>query len=564
MIGCDTGGDSTRGDAAVDGGAPIDAGSCFDRDSDGDGIPDRLEGEADPDGDGAPSSSDLDSDGDGLLDMVERGDRNACQVADSDLDGIPDFHDVDSDNDGLSDAREVGVGTDPREIDTDGDGVTDLGEVDGTSTDPLDEHSTIPSDDFFVVLPYREPAVERTLTFGTAVQRADIVFLVDTTSSTRDVRRQLIETITTLVVPEVAALVPDAQFGVAGFDDYPYGSHGGGNDLPFYLLRPVAPADEDLGQWSLPASSTSCPTASGGSDIGRIVGSPDGRFDLVQALEGLGCHSGADTAEAQVPALWALLTGAALPWPTGTVPAASCPDDRWGHACFRRGALPVVVLSTNAFFHQNVPGTDPTPYTDIPAAPSYADAVHAIGEAHARVVGLWGYFTASPWRADLERLVRDSGAVRADGTPLLFQVGSGPGYDDATGAGEAVVAALTDLTRGTPSDVTTRVDDVPGNPDSFDARQFVRSVAPLEGRRGAVSGAVPGTTYRALDETTFYDVIPGTEIDFRVGFENTTREPGAVAEIFRARIVVLGNHVAELDVREVYIVVPAPNQIVLI
>ncbi len=40
-------------------------------DSDGDGIPDSVEGVGDPDGDGIPNSQDTDSDGDGILDATE-------------------------------------------------------------------------------------------------------------------------------------------------------------------------------------------------------------------------------------------------------------------------------------------------------------------------------------------------------------------------------------------------------------------------------------------------------------------------------------------------------------
>jgi hypothetical protein len=42
-----------------------------DLDSDGDGIPDAIEGDGDPDGDGVPNRLDLDSDGDGALDAAE-------------------------------------------------------------------------------------------------------------------------------------------------------------------------------------------------------------------------------------------------------------------------------------------------------------------------------------------------------------------------------------------------------------------------------------------------------------------------------------------------------------
>ena len=80
-------------------------------DTDGDGIPDDVEGTGDPDGDGIPNNEDLDSDGDGIPDSVEGS-------QDSDGDGIPDYLDLDSDGDGIPDSVE-GAG------DTDGDGIPD-------------------------------------------------------------------------------------------------------------------------------------------------------------------------------------------------------------------------------------------------------------------------------------------------------------------------------------------------------------------------------------------------------------------------------------------------------
>ena len=60
----------------------------IDPDDDGDGIPNRLEGEGDFDGDGIPNREDDDSDGDGVPDADEG-------LLDRDLDGKPDFLDAD-------------------------------------------------------------------------------------------------------------------------------------------------------------------------------------------------------------------------------------------------------------------------------------------------------------------------------------------------------------------------------------------------------------------------------------------------------------------------------------
>jgi predicted outer membrane repeat protein len=101
-------------------------------DSDGDGIPDSVEGAGDPDSDGVPNYLDDDSDGDGILDSVEG-------AGDTDGDEIPDYLDEDSDDDGLPDEWEADNDLDPTDTagdngadgDPDGDGHTNLDEYEG-------------------------------------------------------------------------------------------------------------------------------------------------------------------------------------------------------------------------------------------------------------------------------------------------------------------------------------------------------------------------------------------------------------------------------------------------
>jgi hypothetical protein len=105
---------------------------CLDSDSDGDGIPDSVEGGVsqwsipprDADGDGTPDYRDSDSDNDGIPDAIEGS-------ADTDLDTVPNYLDWDSDGDGKADSIE-GTG------DADGDGIPnyrDSNDSDGPSAD---------------------------------------------------------------------------------------------------------------------------------------------------------------------------------------------------------------------------------------------------------------------------------------------------------------------------------------------------------------------------------------------------------------------------------------------
>jgi len=111
-------------------------------DSDGDGIPDFVEGNGDVDGDGIPNYLDPDSDNDGLNDGWEVAHGTDPYNADSDRDGVPDGIEAgygDTDGDGLINALDPdddgdGIATrdedanhngDPTDDDTDGDGIPD-------------------------------------------------------------------------------------------------------------------------------------------------------------------------------------------------------------------------------------------------------------------------------------------------------------------------------------------------------------------------------------------------------------------------------------------------------
>ncbi len=559
MGGCSAG---KVGPQRPDGGgiiAPPDSGTAgcrAGRDADMDGIADDIEGDdsVDTDGDGTPDYLDLDSDGDGISDADEARSDNPCAPADSDGDGVWDFRDLDSDNDGLSDERETMLGTNPLQVDSDGDGVTDLGEVDGTGTDPTDDTSTIAPGDFFVVLPYNGDRQNRPLRFGTDISVADVFFLVDMTGSMRSERTNLINGLVGTIIPGIEAAIPDVQFGAGGFDDFPTARYGRSPDLPFYLLRTIGPPEQDLGGWSIAAGPTTCPSNGATNDIGMISGAPNGTADILEAVQGLPCHGGSDGPEAYVPALHATATGMGLTWPGGSVPDQSCPsipDEagvRRGYPCFRPGALPIILLIGDSNFHNGPGGSNAYSFS----APTYDATVAALTGIGARVIGVFSGGGSSP---DFTRLSTDTGTVDGSGAPLFFPISS-----DGSGLSSTVVDAVAQLVGGTPQDVNTRTENVPGNPDEFDATLFIKAIVPYEGYRDGI----PGTGFDSKDATTFYGVIPGTQVEFNIDFWNDVRPPAATAQIFKAKIIVVGNGVADLDARNVYIVVPPDGDFVFI
>jgi len=534
LAGC---GDDDRGpmrDGGIvsgDGGGGIVAGCDGSVDSDGDGIADDLEGDGDQDGDGTPNYLDLDSDGDGIADNVEHGADNPCRLIDSDSDGTADWWDTDSDNDGLSDGDEAAIGTDPRDIDSDDDGVTDLGEAEGTGTDPLDPSSTIPAGDFFVVLPYNGARENRTLRFGTGISVADIYFLIDTTGSMGGPISN-VQSSLSMLVTEINSRIPDAQMGVGQFRDFPFSA-----DLF---------GDESFG--------------SPGDMAYQNEQDITGTVSLVQdALNRLSAGGGNDGPESHVEAMFQTATAAGGNWSfmgdSYSIPPKTCatiPDEtgvRRGYPCFRPGALPIIVMVTDVDMHNDPTGMDA--YTSITPAPhTFDDAMTGLASIGARFLGV---AVNGGGRGDLEEAARRTGTVDGSGMPLVYDASGGT-------VSNSIVDGLGTLTGGVAQDVTTRTENEPGNPDEFDATLFIKAITPVEGYRDGIAGM----GYDSFDDTTFYNVIPGTMVDFAIDFFNDVRPPAATAEIFRARIVVVGNGVADLDSRAVYIVVPPDGGTILI
>ncbi|HEY8432662.1 MAG TPA: hypothetical protein VIL20_30030, partial [Sandaracinaceae bacterium] len=106
----------------------------------------------------------------------------------------------------------------------------------------------------------------------------------------------------------------------------------------------------------------------------------------------------------------------------------------------------------------------------------------------------------------------------------------------------------------TPQDISATARDGADRPPEVgpvDATRFIKAITPV-----TVSGTSCPDPPRC-DAERFYDVAPGNTVVFRIRFHNDFQMPRSSAQVFLATIVVLGNDVAELDSREVVIVVPA-------
>ena len=121
-----------------------------DLDTDNDGIPDLIEGDtgcSDSDRDAICDGGD--SDGDGIVDDIDEadgfGDDDYDAPPDTDGDGVPDFRDLDADNDAISDVAEGGSGC----TDADDNGVCDGPDGDGDGIpDSIDGSTDFGDDDY--------------------------------------------------------------------------------------------------------------------------------------------------------------------------------------------------------------------------------------------------------------------------------------------------------------------------------------------------------------------------------------------------------------------------------
>ncbi|MBX3251643.1 MAG: hypothetical protein KF901_30985 [Myxococcales bacterium] len=347
-------------------------------------------------------------------------------------------------------------------------------------------------------------------TFDVPVELAivDVMFVIDATASMLDeidnVRRRLRD----FVVPEVRRLIPDAAFGVAFVGEFPVQPHGPPTVRPYELRSPIT-----LDTLQVEAA---------------LAGPPEwGNFD---------------EPEAQVEGLYQVATGEGLaPW---IEPSAGCPMGGLGGACFRREALPIVLLVTDAPMNNGPRGVAPESryrFTRPGRPHTYEEALEALRRLGVLAIGLGARdpFAMSPM-SHLRQLALDTGAVDASG-PLAFDIGS-----DGSRVGSSVVDAIGRLAAGTPLDVDAVMEDVPGDP--WDVRLLVRSVVALR--------ADPPSGVRATDGSSFFGAQPGTRLTFGFELDPSAFPPSEETLVIRGRVLFRAFGRARLGRQDVVFVIP--------
>lgn len=426
--------------------------------------------------------------------------------------------------------------------------------------------------DFFFVLPYDDPAgaQSKPLTFSTDVKELDVFINMDTTGSMNDEITNL-QAGLSAVVNDIQTQVPNTQFGVGAYEDFPRGSFGdpnctqaglNGPDQPFELFQGIT---------------------------GNIAAVQTGLASLSGFGQAIGC--GADTAESNLEALYQIATGAGLNGPGPTFVAANAVGI--GGVGFRAESMPIIVSVTDAPSHDPdndaCSGTKYSQDAGVQAvAHGRAATMAALGQICARVVQIatsgGGGCTSL---GDANEFASTTGALVPPEAWDLAPGGRPPGCGagacctgfngagvgtngaglcplaySASGNGSGVSTSVSDgiqmLAQYAPFTVTTATTgeavDVSGAalPPGVTTADLLSSVTPHS--HGAVP--LPGAANPTLTPDSFAGVIPKTDVTFSVVAFNNVIPAGPKPRLFSAHVAVQADGCSELDEREVLILVP--------
>ncbi len=377
---------------------------------------------------------------------------------------------------------------------------------------PEDEEDAGPDNESICVEVDPETLVaDLDLDVSTQLLSADVFFLIDCTGSMRGEILNIQRGLSGTIVPGVAEQIPDVRFGVGAVGDFPREGYGAAGDAAFQLRRSIT------------------------DDIGAVQA----------AIDGLPFWDGDDLPESQTEALYQVATGEGLDDLSDGVggsyfihPAPGCAQPGLGYPCFREGSQPVVVLITDAPFHNGPGGV--YPYFGINETPhTFDQAIAALQRLGIRVIGISS--PSDEAQEHLGEVSRRTGAVDSEGNPLVYSVSpSGNGLD------EEVVRGIESLALRVPLDVDAVVLDWPG--DDLDATILVDRVVAVR--------ADPPTGVSRIEGDTFYDALPGTRLFFTLYVDTSVIPTPPTSQVYPVIVQIRGNRVSVLREEVINIAVP--------
>ncbi|HJL37320.1 MAG TPA: VWA domain-containing protein [Polyangiaceae bacterium LLY-WYZ-15_(1-7)] len=407
----------------------------------------------------------------------------------------------------------------PTSTDTDRDGIPDLAD-DCPRTPGVEEYFGCPPDGtppgIYHELPFGGPVEIDPCEINVQVRTVDVYFLMDTTGSMGGEIANLRNRLTsgTLiagcgggVIGAIRCEIPDAWFGVGYHDDYPVSPWG----------------------WA------------GIDDVYRhLMDMADNPALAQTSVNSLTTHYGYDWPESQSQALYAVATGNGLGGYLGA--RGGCPAGRWGYPCFRPDAIPVVILFTDAPFHNGTIGAYNYTGGIGTIAASASQAVTSLVDRGVKVISIESSGRHPYVMQDLQGLSFATNSVNAAGAPFIFSIPS-----NGSGLDSTVVNAVRELADYSRVDVSAECFDNPATP-GFDECDFVESiVARSVGPRGSCN---------SFSGARFLGCLPGTDTNFEVSFRNDVVEGTSVAQVYEFWIRVLYNDSTVAYEKPVRIVIP--------
>ena len=379
--------------------------------------------------------------------------------------------------------------------------------------------------DFFFVVPYNEAPNPQNdvLKFKTNIQSVDVAFTVDTTGSMSNEITGIRNALGGTLLTQLQAAIPSVGMSIVSHRDETDGA------ALVQVLQVITPT-----------------------------------LTLAQtAAARLGATGGGDTPEGQVPAMFHVLTGQAV----SGVAAHTAPAGTKGGVDFRTGAVPVVVLISDAPWHATRGGvTTPqlnTAFTTAnarfvaltsdsdPSNESQADALSDATASNLPPASFTGC-TAGQCCTGINGVARAPVGGRCR---LNFKYAkSNPNI------GQGVVNAIKAIAVGSTYDVTVIPRNDPANPNAVDATKFIKALrAKDEGdpAQGCPAHPAKDTNGDGVKDT-FTAVTVGTPVCFEVIPQmNTTAEPQITAQFYNAFLDVVGvPGNIKLDQRKVLFLVP--------
>jgi len=357
--------------------------------------------------------------------------------------------------------------------DGDGDGVPDVAD-----DFPSDPSRTGLEEGLVLVMDPATTATESIIA-DVEVRRADIYFLFDNTGSMGGELAELQTNLTSGtfmtgcsggILGAIECVLPDARFGVGRYSDYPVSPYG----------------------------SSAC----GDAVFEHLVAMTGDPVVMQTAVDGLEIACGEDGPEGAAQALSSLFTGLGIP--PFLDPATPCADGGTGFACFRPRTRPVVVLMTDAPFHEGPTGFPYAPgslgATPIPWSSTAATLV----ASGAKVISL----LTSSWpeaRDDVEALADVTGSYSSGGARFVVELPS-----NGAGLATAIVDGMVELANYGRVDVSLAAVDDPSTP-ALDESALVENIVATSWGPGTCSG---------FSGATLFQCATGSTVRFAVSFDS--------------------------------------------